>query len=213
MKLRRGALVAGGVSCVVAGAALLWLVRADPDKGSAPTQGAQGLASTTAGRDARPRVPAPPGEQTLDESPSGTRVALSARSDRAPGQGPEGLTGREHAAPGELEEIAKRHGVSVELVTNGRRFLWLVEYSRNWQMIDEMLGHALDESSKKELTRLGNETLRNANMTLQHAAAKEISEADALAVLREMEQSYRQAFIEKSGLSPEQFASLYDLAP
>jgi hypothetical protein len=199
----RAKLVVATVVVLGAGAGLWALVESQESTPPAPT---------AAPRVARARDAAPTPDATLRRAPiAPLRPAAGSGGPRVapPPGGFAAWTGLEGTRPGELEAMAAAQGVPLDVAQEARRLLWLVELSRNRDLVAELAGRPLADTDWTALVALGTDAQRTGNQLVEDLRGGTIDAPTTISQLRELETDYRSGFEQRTGLTGAQFDELF----
>jgi hypothetical protein len=205
------AAILGVVAAVVAGGAIALAVAVRGGEPAAPRATPTTPAPPPAARTAPRDVPAAHAPYTKFVSPPGQAVHPSDPTARAPI--PDGgfahWTGREGTAPGELEAFAQKAGIGLPLALEQRRSTLLEERTRDTAYLGELLGKPPTAEMLAAIDT-GARVLHDATANIQVSAREHtVSEDAAIAKTRSVEDAYRRAYEDATGLSDAQFERFF----
>jgi hypothetical protein len=204
-------LLAGGMGVLILVAGVIFQLRgparpagppADAGRAVQPPADAQPLAARPA-RDAGMAARRPPSPRT--QWPTET----PADAAKPPMGGFDKWTGDEFYRPDEIKEAARARGVSLALFRESKRAFWLTQLTLEWSVLVEM-GVGDSREVRATLAKLSTTTHDEVERLLTAASKNEVSEADARARMRRLEDDYRKQYCQSTGMAPEAFERFFE---
>jgi hypothetical protein len=145
----------------------------------------------------------PKPEDTYDNSPE-TLI-------RPPAGGFDAWTGLEGTHPNQLNIYVRSEGTTLELGKELRRLYWETTLTQDFNLLMDIRGGTpLPLAEAQELSRIAGETFAKGEEHYEAVRAGRLGNAEAIALIRQLEVQYRDTYMARAGITREQFDRFFE---